>query len=358
MVEGYLTCLEMGHADILQSMFQEDFFIFLASLSAFLSSLVVLTGLIWPGIMLSKCKPFSTIIFFISFADCCGSIINCLGFPQNGSSICSIQACAALYFAPASWLWSLVLVYQLRTLIIFKSIQLSMKWTHFICWSIPLLPTLLPLTTNSYGQDDSINGSIPCVLGGDRTTKFIWIGATNVGIAFLSFVFMVIWTIQIHLHISNCNHDSYREQKLLNSMIFYPVALFVTWFPNCVCVLLINARTIDYGSNFPYIVFCLSSQYGTLLAIIFFSGSSVSRMLWLNLLRRICLKLLRVFGSRDSMASSSRLSMMVEDEKLIDVECLESMENLLVLHAMEGESNRLRNSTIELRESSVINIIM
>eukprot|EP01036_Dinobryon_divergens_P026098 gene26095-34706_t len=43
-----------------------------------------------------------------------------------------------------------------------------MSQVHAICWTIPLITSLLPLTTNSYGQDDFINGYSPCVLGESR----------------------------------------------------------------------------------------------------------------------------------------------------------------------------------------------
>ena len=333
----------------------EEIYIFLAFLSALFSLMVVLTGLIWPGIMLSKSKPFSTIVFFISFADFCGSILNCLGFPSNGSDMCSLQACGSLYFAPASWLWSMVLVYQLRTLIIFKSINLSMKWLHFICWSIPLIPTFLPLTTNPYGQDDSLNGSAPCVLGGNSTTKFIWLNTTKSGLAFLCFFFMIIWTIEIHLYLT-AGADLTREKSLFYTMILYPTVLFITGIPNFIVVTLIDAKVLATDSLFTYLCFVFASQYGFLVAIVYFSRSSVSRLLWYNLLKRICLSVLFVFGC--SLATISCSSVMDEDEKLIHEDSIVSDENLLVTQAIFRDSSRLRDSLLELRDSSVTNIII
>ena len=331
----------------------EEIFILLASFSTFLSLLVILTGVIWPGIMLSKSKPFSTILFYTSLADFCSGIVNCLGFPTSGSEICNVQAFGTLYFSPASWLWTLMLVYQLRTLIIFKSINLSMRWMHLICWSIPLIPAFLPQTTNSYGQDDSLNGVAPCILGGDSTTKYIWINTTKTGLAILCFLMMLIWSVEIHLYICKCNGDSGREVSLFNSMKLYPLILFVTWIPKCVVIMLINAKVIGVNQILATCVITFSTQYGSLLTITYFSRSSVSRLLWFNLLKRICLKGL---GSHSVLAT--HLSVMDEDERLIQTEYIESHENVLVAQAMEQESNRLRDSLLELRESSVVNIII
>ena len=333
-------------------------YIFLASLSAFLSLMVVLTGLIWPEIMLAKSKPFSTIIFFISFADFCGSVMNCLGFPLKGSDMCSTQAAVGIfYFTPASWLWSLMLVYQLRTLIIFKSIHLSINWMHFLCWSVPLLPTFLPLTTNSYGQDDSQNGFVPCTLGGNPTTKFIWIDTVRTGIAFLCFFFMTIWSMEIYFYIlrSDSNDNILRERKLFHSMKLYPTTLFITWFPSFLCVILINAKVLGVNSVFILVSFVISSQCGSLLAIVFFTRSSVSRLLWFNFMKRVWLSALFLCGG----TTLSRLSVMEEDEKkFIQEDASGSIEFVLVTQAAFRESDRRRESLLELRDSSVTNIII
>jgi hypothetical protein len=171
--------------------------------------IVVVTGLLWPGFMLSKNKPFSTMIFFISCCDLLGSLANCIGFPQPGTASCSVQAFFCLYFIPASWLWTAMLVYQLRNLIIFKQISLTMTHVHIICWTIPLITSLLPLTTNSYGQDDFINGYSPCVLGGDVTSKLLWISTCDSGLSLILVILMAIWAVQINRYLNTVHSTDF-----------------------------------------------------------------------------------------------------------------------------------------------------
>ena len=51
----------------------------------------------------------------------------------------------------------------------------SMMWIHGICWGIPLVLSLLLLSTNLYGMDDYASGDIPCDLSGNYPSKFIWL---------------------------------------------------------------------------------------------------------------------------------------------------------------------------------------
>lgn len=74
-----------------------------AYFSALCSGLIVLTGVVFPSMMLTTSRPFSHIIFFISLSDMVGSISQGFGFPDSGSTICSVQAFLFLFFMPSSW---------------------------------------------------------------------------------------------------------------------------------------------------------------------------------------------------------------------------------------------------------------
>ena len=322
----------------------QNVFIALAALSGFCSLTVVLTGLIWPTFMLSKSRPFSTVIFFISLSDLLASAINCLGFPQNGTNICSFQAFGYLYFIPASWLWTLMLVYLLRTLIIYKTIHLTLNWMHVICWSVPVIPAFLPLTTNPYGQDDSLNGNTPCVLGGNPTTKFLWITSCDTGLAFICFVLMTIWTVQIYKYasVSSSEDDSKRERALFNSMKLYPLVLFITWLPTFIVDVLI-ASDVTAVNNQGMILFILvfATQYGTLLTLIYFSQSPVARSLWYNL------------AVRTFRPSSLRsLDMSVDSQRLISSSALENDEDVLVERAITRDSISAIDVIASVRQTS------
>ena len=61
---------------------------------------------------------------------------------------------------------------------------------------------------------------------------------------------------------------SFREMTSFNSIKLYPIALFVTWFPSFLAVLLINAEVIGFDAIIVFFAFSFSTQYGSLLAII------------------------------------------------------------------------------------------
>ena len=264
--------------------------------------------------------------------------MNCLGFPLNGTLQCSIQAFGVFYFPLSSWLWTVVLVYQLRTLLILKSLHVSMSWFHGICWGIPLVLSLLPLSTNPYGMDDYANGDLVCSVSGNVTTKFIWLDLCVSAAAIVCFILMAFWTVEIYLHFRKAE-DAAREMSFLNIMKLYPLALLVIWLPKCFLRFLVTAKLIrtDTSSRLLAAIcfLTLSTQYGTLAAIIYFSHSSASRMLWVNLFKRT---LFRFYRGREEDS-------VVPDEQLITDE--DNIEEALVIQAMTT-----RDSNIALREDS------
>jgi uncharacterized membrane protein (UPF0136 family) len=104
----------------------------LSAISAVSSRLVVVTGLLTFSRSFSSSRPFSHSIFFVSLSDCLASLGGIMGYPQNNSWTCPVQSFLFLMFFPATWIWSSLLVYQLRNLIINKSINLSLFSMHTI----------------------------------------------------------------------------------------------------------------------------------------------------------------------------------------------------------------------------------
>eukprot|EP01036_Dinobryon_divergens_P037773 gene37773-49481_t len=173
-----------------------------------------------------------------------------------------------------------------------------MSWMHCICWSIPLLLSFLPLSTNRYGADDEQDGNIPCDLNGSPSTKYIWLDTCLTGVAFFCFLLMAAWTCEIYIYCRKrsggggnltAGNKLEREMSFLNIMKFYPLALLITWMPRFAITITITAKlvTLTEGASIASYFFIVSTQYGTLSAIIYFSSSPVSRMLWLRLLKRI-----------------------------------------------------------------------
>ena len=349
---------------------QEIIFTLTSAISATCSLVVVMTGLIWPRFMLSKHRPFSTMIFFISCCDIVGSVGNCIGFPQNGSTACSVQAFFYLYFIPASWLWTTMLVYQLKTLILSKQISLTMTHAHAICWSVPLIASCLPLTTNSYGQDDYLNGYSPCVLGGNSLAKLLWISTTDSGLSFMLVILMATWVVQIHIHLSRAEScdSTEKEKTLFASMKLYPLALLITWVPRfaeSVGMGIMGIHSVGkYGSQIGIIpAAILASQYGVIVCIIFFSKSASARSLWYNLFKRwVYMYFSSNNGNNNNVNSSSNSDISYSTDRqtceslLLDILGEESPEDMLVKESVLCNDSSKRSSSIASNNNDDNNI--
>jgi hypothetical protein len=145
-------------------------------------------------------------LVFISLSDFIGSIGCSFGYPEEGTMLCSAQGFLYLYFFPASWIWTTILVYQLRTLIIKKELKLSLLSMHCLGWLIPLIPSVLPLTDLQYGQDDMNNLISPCTFRQDNGltyfVKYYWLVSCDAGLGVLCALIMTYWTVETYRYCS------------------------------------------------------------------------------------------------------------------------------------------------------------
>ena len=262
----------------------EIVFISFASLSAACSASIVSTGLVFPSIMLSPLHPFSNILFMIALVDLIACIGWSFGYPNEGSRLCTTQAFLALFFIPASWLWSSALVYQMHCMIVHKKLFLSMTHLHVICWSIPSVIALLPLSRNPYGQDDDLNGSSICLLHCVEHDCYLWNLGLYVSTLLINIFLMSYYLYKMHGYLRNQKSAMVvRETALFQSLSWYPIGLIVCWTFTIMVEVLI-AATFGHRTILIEIAAIISSQYGTICCIIFFSSSSLVRKRWWVLL--------------------------------------------------------------------------
>ena len=247
-----------------------------------------------------------------------------------------------------------MLVYQLKTLLILKMLPIPMIWIHGICWGIPLVLSLLPLSTNPYGMDDYANGDVACDLSGTRTSKYIWLDLIVSFVAVVCIILMAIWIVEIYLHFRQAENVA-RELSFLKIMRLYPLALLVTWLPKSILRFLISVTILSANSSNRLVaemyLGILSTQYGSLTAIIYFSHSPASRKLWVNLFRR---NVAHFNGEKDASMVS-----LFNDELTSD----NNIEDALVIRAMmEVETTTLSESLnpprSSVRESSTTNVMI
>ena len=255
-------------------------YILFGAISAAFAFTVVLTGLIFPSIMLTKYNLFSNIIFIISLCDMIAGIGYSFGYPDDGTSLCSIQSFICLFFVPSSWLWTLALVYQLRCMIIYKKVFIKIHHLHMICWSISILIALLPLSTSSYGLNDYLSGDITCFLKGHN--HIYWLVGLYFPILLISITSMITCIISIWYYIKSnatIDNDLKREKVLFQSLYWYPIALIVFWIAD-VIVVWFFITNVSKNILVLEVSVLITTQYGTICAIIFFTGSKLVRQKW------------------------------------------------------------------------------
>lgn len=266
-----------------------------AQLATIASGSVVLTGILFPSLLLNVERPFSYAVFFISLTDLMASFGSTLGYPTHNGPKCTIQTILTFYFYPASWIWTTLLVYQLRYLIIFKALGISIRKMHFIAWTIPFIPLLLPLSYDnmSYGTDDAVAGLGSCGFHNPdhERAKYVWVLCLYWGMAFLSFILMAMWIWEVYRYLKveaalEDSESSGVEQSLFRSYRWYPACMFFTWIP--IILLVIIGLSFSYDDRptlwleQPCLI--LSTQNGTGLAIIYFISSKRARFHWTQLL--------------------------------------------------------------------------
>jgi hypothetical protein len=265
----------------------KDICTFSALFSCTLSMWVMITCVIFPRI---RTKMFMRVIFYISLSCFIGNATVFSKAPSN-YYLCYFQGLLQQFFYPASWLWTTILTYLLYSLVILKKIDLEWWKMHAIGWGIPILITFVPLSTDSYGiepddddwcwlhpQHNNIRG---------RAMNQFWHLATFTALIFgcfaamLFFGFLIYWDIYVRKE-----QHSKHVLSALNILMYYPLSLFITWFPNAIMDAFDDANLSQSG---PVMIFInsLSLWHGGFIAIIFFVKSREVRHHWLVLINSV-----------------------------------------------------------------------
>ena len=319
-----------------------------ASLSAAFSASIVLTGLVFPSMMLSPLHPFSNMLFMIALCDMISSIGCSLGFPLDGSTLCTTQAFLRWFFTPASWLWSLALVYQMHCIIVHKKLHLSMNHLHIIVWTLCCLIAFLPLTQERYGQNDDYNGDSVCLsrCTTSRTINcYILIAALSESALMISIIMMIAYLVKISRYLHNQKDDGVgRERVLFQSLCWYPIGLIVCWTFVQINFWMLCFEVYRTALQIQ-VAYIMASQYGTICCIIFFSSSSLVRQRWIDLL--ICAGGHHIDSTSDVDQSEASRQSFLSDVKDIESIAYYERESVVLSNRMSN------NSTADLRDRNI-----
>jgi hypothetical protein len=221
-------------------------------------------------------KTFLKVIRNIATAEFFMNSVSLLGFPKNGSALCWIQGLGQNYFALAAWFWTVILTYYVYGVIKFNKVPIQMWKSNLICWGLPLILSLLPLTTNNYGSPDP-DVSWCLIVARDGHTK-AWETTFWAYIAFYIWIFvctLVMSAMGIRMYMES--HSIYfkgsteltaRVRNIVNRIRLYPVAMLFCWLPTYLSLAVLHLDHHDTPVVFG-IAMILGEMNGILSALIF-----------------------------------------------------------------------------------------
>jgi len=242
-------------------------------------------------------KPFIYYIYMIAIADSGVSFAFSLGYPLQGP-LCSMQGFLFMFFGRASWMFTLFLIFQLYYMAIYMKVYLSNRFSFRLIWTLSLVSNLIPLAFQTwYGVPSNLEGIESCFFNGKNREIFIFLWVAE---QILVFALILGFTARIIVHAFLEYKKSLNVQNIAvipiskhikNTMIFYPLAMLLTWSPNIFYIFVNNsnylhncmrsAHPVYYGNYVNMLV----PLYGFLLTIIFYTRTKDGRQEWIRLIK-------------------------------------------------------------------------
>ena len=228
------------------------------------------------------------IITFMAFSDMMGSIASAFGFPSGSSLLCPIQSFGNVFFYKASWMWMVMMAYQLWSVANRGKLGLSKLQMHVLCWVVPLVSTLLPLSQVQFGSP-LVNSSSWCFFEDDGPAAQAWSLATFFVylISVMAVMVMLTASIMWSLRNSDLKKSNPSLYLILHRFFLYPLGMIVCWMPNLVVASIVNFTSVDMTDTVIAVNNAseiLSTQNGTVSALIYFCCSGEARSRWHHLL--------------------------------------------------------------------------
>lgn len=267
-------------------------------------------------------KTYNALIYLVTVCDFFAAIGTSLGQTSDRTFLCWFQGLFTNYFPLAAVAWTTLIAYTLYVTVYRKIGQVINVFNNFsfiLCWIVPMILTLLPLSTNRYGliSEDGIRGWCYIASRHDSpnwTTKFwtisafyIWIWlAVSIYCVFLIVAFSSLKNIDISNTLNNKHPLAWTAVAKLS---WYPLNMVMCWGFTCV----VDIYTAFFGQSFlnkglcAYFAYTLPGYLGLLNAIAFFRSNKYAWNHFIGILWKIfCLPIYSLlqcvcnYGDRDS----------------------------------------------------------
>lgn len=238
---------------------------------------------------------FTRIILMIAASDVVVSAVGALGFPENGSVACTVQAALETFFLRANWLWTTMLVHQMHNFVMNSRMNINEMRIHSLIWSLSLLCTLLPLIDGNFGRIGDYSSSEMCFYqSANNSWIMAWVLIDWIGLVFACIIYMTYLITRVYLKYRVMNDISAATGvlSLVRSLYVYPLVMLCTWGMNCLTNLVVTMVSNNNPSTQQRFAISVSAvaamSNGLLLGVVFFSKSNEARFQWRRLFRKLC----------------------------------------------------------------------
>jgi len=248
----------------------------LGTLSAFSSLLMIISYMRMKGIR----KMYDRMICNIAVSNLFGSIGIAIGLTQNGTVQCYTQALLTNIFPISSVFWTTVIAYVLYTVVSSStSLDVLSPYVSIWCWVVPVLLTLLPLTTNTYGTLGEEYGwcFIEKTSSTPKHATVIWVILSFYVWIWLALFLYVILFFFIRWKARH-QTEEYKKRtfRVLYKLCWYPAIVLICWIYPTVYDIFdsLNSQRdeIVHSRESFNVAYITPSVQGLLTAVAFFSS--------------------------------------------------------------------------------------
>ena len=180
------------------------------------------------------------------------SIGTAMGQSTNGTFDCYLQSFLTTYFCYSQSMWLSLTAWMLHKIIMHSKPTNLLSFRSFLlCCGFPLVMTLLPLSTNTYGNEDDKSGW--CFLKNRKnspTWAITFWTVVHYVIIYLN-IFAYIWVLMVARKRLTRSQESLGTSprgsalssilSLLQQLVWYPIIMFFVYLPESLYDLLASA---------------------------------------------------------------------------------------------------------------------
>eukprot|EP01038_Epipyxis_sp_PR26KG_P016425 gene16425-22396_t len=267
------------------------------TLSCISSLCVILTYIVFPDLRRLR---YIELVTYVALNNLIASSGIALGpaTSKSQSFVCWYQGFTTNFNYLSSVLWTVIITYQVWLVSYNGKVLSNLSWIHGVCWGLPLLVSLLPLTTNTYGKVDenSVWCSISNRSDSPKYGEIFWVIFSFYIWLWISVFITILLLVSITFKLRRMAIIPQLIRKTVYKLIIYPIILIICWTTASVAAIVNAANSHNkhesYDTNRGAVV--LAVLQGFLITVAFFILNPFIRYKWKMLICQYipCLKCL------------------------------------------------------------------